>query len=323
MSDEQDEATLGNRDSEDLPNGSPPKRSALRLVMSDGDQRRPIAYRRQVEQRMSALFDDVEVVDTYITRPGRRRTFTTKSGSGSGIWRSGADSGLRPGLFNLVPREFLQRARTRAPEAPESTASSFASWVYSLYGVPGTNDEDLERGIEGEKLLSRFGEDSRYDSRRGWVDTSPSRLSSRGDGWRLMHQGLHLTEKPIDYFVLDGLHVGGIPMRLSPDLVYQNQRTGEVRIIEIKLSRLPVPTNLWPNVWAQLWCYSHIPLALNAPNVVIAGEVWGDWMSRISKDRNLVRFVGLRSVVRRDPRAPSYDRFFRELFKIYGGQCAE
>lgn len=210
-----------------------------------------------------------------------------------------------------------------APHDPEPTASAFAGWVYGLYGVPGTNEEDLQRGIESEKLLSRFGEDSRFHSRQGWIGATPSKLASRGDGWRLVHQGLHLTEKPLASFEVDQLRVNGTPMRLSPDLVYQNRLSGEVRIVEIKLSRLPVPTNLWPNVWAQLWCYSKIPLAINAPNVVVAGEVWGDWMSRISKDRHLVRFMGLRSVVRRDPRVPSYDRFFRELFNIYGGQCLD
>lgn len=313
MSVEQDESMAG----EDASSGSLPKKSALRLVMSDRDQEKPVVYRRQVEARMSALFDDMEVVDSYVTRPRARRTFTL----GASKW--GADVKQDPEPFKLVPSEFLKRARAMTPQEPEPTASAFASWVYGLYGVPGTNDEDLQRGIEGEKLLSRFGEDTRFDSRHGWIGATPSSLAARGDGWRLVHQGLHLTEKPLTCFEVDALRVNGTPMRLSPDLVYRNQQSGQVRIIEIKLSRLPVPTNLWPNVWAQLWCYSHIPLALSAPEVVVAGEVWGDWMSRITKDRYLVRFMGLRSVVRRDPRATSYDRFFRELFNIYSGRCAD
>lgn len=316
MSDELDESVAG-EPGEDARSGSSSRKRSLRLVMSDGDLKKPVVYRFQIEERMSALFDDVEVVDSYITRPRARRTFTP------GAKRSGADVKQHPEPFKLVPSEFLKRARAMAPQDPEPTASAFASWVYGLYGVPGTNDEDSQRGIEGEQFLSRFGEDTRFDSRQGWIGVTPSSLAGRGDGWRLVHQGLHLTEVPLTCFEVDKLRVNGTPMRLSPDLVYRNQRSGQVRIIEIKVSRLPVPTNLWPNVWAQLWCYSHIPLALSAPEVVVAGEVWGDWMSRISKDRYLVRFMGLRSVVRRDPRAPSYDRFFRELFKIYGGQCAD
>lgn len=316
MSEEQDQSLVG-EPGENASSGSLRRKSALRLVMSDRDQQKPLVYRRQVEARMSALFDDIEVVDSYITRPRARRTFTP------GARQRGADVKQHPEPFKLVPSEFLKRARVMAPQDPEPTASAFASWVYGLYGVPGTNEEDLQRGIEGEKLLSRFGEESRFDSRQGWIGATPSKLASRSDGWRMVHQGLHLTESPLASIEVDTLRVNGTPMRLSPDLVYRNQRSGEVRIIEIKLSRLPVPTNLWPNVWAQLWCYSHIPLALNAPKVVVAGEVWGDWMSRITKDRYLVRFMGLRSVVRRDPRSSSYARFFRELFKIYGGQCAD
>lgn len=315
MSIEQGQDGFDNIGSEDTSSGSSSKKRPLRLVMSDGDQEKPVVYRRQIEERMSALFDDVEVVDSYITRPRARRLITL------GARQRVTDVKQHPEPFKLMPSEFLKRARAMAPQDSEPTASAFASWVYSLYGVPGTNEEDLQRGIEGEKLLSRFGEDSRFDSRQGWIGATPSRLASRGDGWRLVHQGLHLTEKPLTCFEVDTLRVNGTPMRMSPDLVYRNQRTGEVRIIEIKLSRLPLPINLWPNVWAQLWCYSHIPLALNAPEVVVAGEVWGDWMSRINHD--LVRFMGLRSVVRRDPKSPSYDRFFRELFKIYGGQCVD
>lgn len=313
MSEEFDE-DIADDASEDASSGSSPKVRLLSLVMSDGDQQRPAVYRHLIEERMSALFDDVEVVDAYIERPRARRVFTPGAGD------FGAPVKQQPERFKLVPSEFLKRARAMSPQDPEPTASAFASWVYGLYGVPGTNEEDMQRGIEGEKLLSRFGDDSRFDSRRGWIGATPSKLAGRGDGWRLMHQGLHLTEKPLASFDVDTLRVNGIPMRLSPDLVYRNQQSGEVRIVEIKLSRLQVPTNLWPNVWAQLWCYSHIPLALNAPKVVVAGEVWGDWMSRLGKERYLVRFMGLRSVVRRDPRAPSYDRFFHELFKIYGGQ---
>lgn len=313
MSDELGESVSGDP-CQDASGGSSPKKSSLRLVMSDRDNDKAPYHRRQIEERMSALFDDVEVVDAYITRPRVRRMFTL------GTKRWGAPAEQQPEPFKLVPSEFLKRARAMAPQSPEPTASAFASWVYSLYGVPGTNEDDMQRGIEGEKLLSRFGEDSRFDSRRGWIGATPSKLASRGDGWRLVHQGLHLTEKPLANFEVEALRVNGTPMRLSPDLVYRNQRSGEVRIVEIKLSRLPVPTNLWPNVWAQLWCYSHIPLALNAPKVVVAGEVWGDWMSRITRDRYLVRFMGLRSVVRRDPRVSSYDRFFLELFNIYGGQ---
>lgn len=100
-------------------------------------------------------------------------------------------------------------------------------------------------------------------------------------------------------------------MRVSPDLVYRNRETREIFIVEIKNTWMNVPSNLWPNIWAQLWVYAQIPEVLEAPKVTVVGEVWGERFLRKE------RLVSMRACVKRDPRRPQFDRFFRELFEIY------
>lgn len=66
------------------------------------------------------------------------------------------------------------------------------------------------------------------------------------------------------YYELPALAVTGQSLGTSPDLVYRTRATGEVIIVEVKLSRQSLTNNLWPNVWAQLWCYSQLPVSLKA-----------------------------------------------------------
>jgi hypothetical protein len=54
---------------------------------------------------------------------------------------------------------------------------------------------------------------------------------------------------------------------------------------------------------------------LTATRITAIGEVWGD--KTYFRDKS--RYVYLRASVRRDPRAPAFDRFFRTLFDIYRG----
>lgn len=229
------------------------------------------------------------------------------------------------GQFSLVPSDFLRRAQSMPPEDPQPTASAFSQWIYSLYAHAYGSDEDRIQGkdVEGDILAVRLAE--RRRATLSCIDNGF--LRSTHSPWILMHNGLHIDQdsRP-DYFRLPQLRVKDEPLRVSPDLLYINKRDSKAVIIEIKHSRLPIPKNLWPNVWAQLWCYSHIDAAASANDVTVIGEVWGDkWSRGYGRGHRRVdgqRLLCLRASVRRNPRAPAYDRFFRRLFQIYGGQLA-
>ncbi|NKJ77773.1 ribonuclease E inhibitor RraB [Rhizobium leguminosarum] len=221
----------------------------------------------------------------------------------------------RSKVFKVVPSEFLHKAQAMPPQDPQPTASAFSQWVYSLYGQADGSEEDIEHGKQIEKDI--------WERRRASASCNDNRfLRSIGSPWVLLHNGLHIhPDKRPEYYTVPHLRVNGQPLRLSPDLVYRNRQSGEVSIVEVKHSYLPLTKNLWPNVWAQLWCYAQIEVAANAPKVTAIGEVWSEMWSRgYGRGRTRVdgqKLVCLRASVRRDPRAAPYDRFFRALFEIY------
>ena len=221
------------------------------------------------------------------------------------------------GTFRLIPSEFLRRAASRPPREPEPTVSAFSQWIYSLYSNDFGTDEDRIEGKEAEQeICNRRGEAVNCNDRNF--------LRERGSPWTLIHNGLHLKRNHSTcYFDLPHLRVRGVPLRASPDLIYSNRSTSEAIIVEIKYSRRAIPKNLWPNIWAQLWCYSQIETVAHAKKLIVVGEIWGEMFSRgYGRGRNRVdgqRLVCLRASVRRDPRAAPYDRFFRSLFQIYSG----
>lgn len=233
--------------------------------------------------------------------------------------RGGGLSGLRPlhdpsNPFTFVPSEFLKRAQSMRPDTPQPTASAFSQWVYSLYGRAFGDDEDRASGTEAEKEIWERRKRSAIDS----VDNAY--LRSVQSDWRLTYNGLHLREQEHNaYFTIPHLEVKGEALRASPDLMYENPKTSELTIIEIKFSQQPIPNNLWPNIWSQLWCYAQILPSLRAKNVTVIGEIWGSaWPHGYASNNQKV--ICLRALVRRDPRREAFDRFFRRLFDIYAGR---
>ena len=211
--------------------------------------------------------------------------------------------------FRLVPSEFIRHAKKMRPERPDATVSAFASWLYSLYSNAYGDEEDRERGKALEPAIFE-----RRKTAQGSVDDEY--LRSIGSEWRLVHNGLHLPgQDAVAWFSIDHLRVNGEALRASPDLIYHHPRLNEVMIVEIKHSFMEIPSNLWPNLWGQLWCYSQLDIARSANRVTVIGEVWAERrQGRRTEQRG---GVYLRACERRDPRVLAYHRFFRTLFEIY------
>ncbi len=217
--------------------------------------------------------------------------------------------------FNIIPSDFLRRAEKMRPKNPSNTVSSFSQWIYSLYAKNYGDNEDKERGKTVEQLINSI----RISNQ---TSINNSFLKSIGSEWRLVHNGLHLEgQEHIEYFTVEDLKINNQPLRASPDLIYRHSRLNETIIVEIKNSRMNIPSNLWPNIWAQLWCYSQIEFVKNSSRTTVIGEVWGEhriWIGR-GKKREERESVYLRASERRDPRNPAFHRFFRALFDIYRG----
>lgn len=220
--------------------------------------------------------------------------------------------------FTLKPKDFLRMAGKFPPRNPHNTVSGFTDWVYSLY-QPKPDAEMLEYGLKIESHIFRKRHEA-FKSKS--IRTNPS-----GE-WELLHNGLHGCEVECNsdsYFTIPELAIQGNPLCASPDLVFKNKTSGAIVIIEIKSCNYVVPTNLWPNVWAQLWAYSRIPAFVIAPSVTVVGEVWGE--NFLPYSRNISEYeydsiglfedIYLRRLVKRNPREALFSRFFAALFEIY------
>lgn len=250
-------------------------------------------YKRRVHisssiQRTRILFGetlcDFEASNGWADREGARKT----------------------GAFQLVPGKFIENARRRKPRDPEPTASGFSQWLYSLYSNAYGKDEDRARGAFAEQKILE-------ERIRAYSTTDLQTMQKKFPGWRLKHNGMNTGAADRQhYFEIRELSVGGRALRVLPDLVFENVNTGAHLIVEVKHSYMTIPTNLWPNIWGQLWCYSQMKEIRSSPAVTVVGEVWGDKTYYRLGARNLY----LRASVRRDPRAPAFDQFFRTLLGL-------
>lgn len=222
--------------------------------------------------------------------------------------------------FDIAPSAFLSNAARHAPSYSErtATASGFASWVYSLYSSP--DELAQERGKLAEKQISKQkkSESKLSEELKMQFLARPNSEDLQRDRspWELIHNGLHLSDEVLtgSYYLIEALRVNGKVLRASPDLVYRHRQTKAVIIVEIKFTSSIIPINLWPNIWAQLWCYSQIAPCLNSDHAIVIGEVWGDDYNAANENS-----VVMRKSVRRDPRNPNFQNFFEALFNIYCG----
>lgn len=216
--------------------------------------------------------------------------------------------------FDLRPADFLDHARANSPTRPGSTVSEFASWIYSLY-APKRREAALAAGLSAEAVIFQ---------RRASLVARPAFARISDSKWGLVHNGLRLNDQnvtDIPFFSIPGLQIEGRSLTASPDLLYVHQSTKAALLVEIKFTGAYIPTNLWPNVWAQLWAYSKIPLVSLAPSVKAVAEVWGPEGS-ITTTHGFDRQIFLRCTSSRDPRAVAFDLFFSELFRHYGGRIS-
>lgn len=212
--------------------------------------------------------------------------------------------------YNVKPRKYIIHASNNRPKLPGKRVSDFTDWIYLLEGK-SPFAERLHAGSEAEKQILH----KKLNSRSAHpIPTQPD------SDWELFHCGMRINDEMerAHFYEIPSLLVNGSPIRASPDLVYLNHKLKKAIVVEIKYSRATISSNLWPNVWAQLWAYAHIPPIQSMRDIILIGEVWGEEGSP-PYTTPLESEIFLRASVHRDPRNPSFDRFFRTLFNIYAG----
>ena len=185
------------------------------------------------------------------------------------------------GIYNPINydlEELISRAESGKylPKPLESnTASAFASWVFYLCHIRHKVNDDFEE-ITFQKAKKREFEISEslknLDGVRGF--------SSKGD-WKLIYQDPIDTNSSSIFFIAPNLSIKNVPMNCRPDVVLFNETSANLLIIERKVaitSNAFVPNTCYPNILAQLWCYSQIDFDdarwPKSSLITLAAELW-------------------------------------------------
>ncbi|MFO1225298.1 hypothetical protein [Roseateles sp.] len=239
--------------------GNPPP-----LTRADEIDRLPSdRYSRGEKRRLKQLLHGEPAVETWQDQLGRDWGANQASRAvvvdpaDAARWRYILGTGFSSGsAFEIDLAELLRRGLDKPFKAKVGTVSDFADWVYRLY-VPQKSIAGLRAGSSAELEIETARQSIRPPAR---------------EAWELVYRGLWDSEAPS--FEIPELNVKGVPLRGKPDLVFREKKTGRILILDIKLTEHRVPRDGWPNVWAQLWAYSKVPMWRDAPEVILAAEFW-------------------------------------------------
>lgn len=163
--------------------------------------------------------------------------------------------------------------RAKAPITPQPQASKFAEWVFESSILPPDREpiEDYQK-----RVYMKLGSDLHRDIELFLQSTWTENLLGRGADKRW---SLYFVDRDDNNrnFTASRLRVKGNPLRCRPDLVLENKKSNEFLIIERKTTFVPepkIPRVGWPNVEAQLWCYSWIDEFKDANEVILIGQLW-------------------------------------------------
>ena len=195
------------------------------------------------------------------------------------------------------------------PDNPINTASSFAQWVFEQsthYKAQKSfvQRKNMQQGIEAHQTIDVF-------FKKQWTNKINVHSESASD-WIVEHTDE--DGRAGKFYKASSLVVNNKPLHCSPDVVLRHKTKSQIIIIERKTTtnKNPiVPAKGWPNVQAQLWCYSWIDSTLDVDEVFLVNQVWAGfaWSHRLSGYH------------------PMWKRGDRELsnkclswFRLYGGE---
>lgn len=195
-------------------------------------------------------------------------------------------------LYRHSHEDLIKRAKANPKRYVGNSVTHFSGWIFSLYHR--RNELSLIDGrlgeIERETLISE-----RIKKR---LDTP------EWNNWELKYRDTHDDNSEV--FIISNLLINNKPLRGKPDLIFRNKFSGEILIVDIKITNHPIPTNGWPNLRAQLWAYSQIDKYRLEKNISLIGEIWG-------RDGKVIH----RNAIRWNSNDVQFKQENFELFELY------
>lgn len=168
------------------------------------------------------------------------------------------------------PLDWYRTAQPPAIAQPQ--ASAFANWVFEQ--SVGKRYVPLKRGRAHRLKLGQITHrDIELFLKLTWTRTILGRDSE--SDW--VTEFCDNTVTPEKTFQATRLIVHGLPIRCVPDVVLRRRDNSKYMIIERKATFVAephIPADGWPNVEAQLWCYSWIDEWEKADEVLLVGQLW-------------------------------------------------
>ena len=160
------------------------------------------------------------------------------------------------------------------PAKAVPTPSGFADWVYCNANTKKNVGASGDKADKDRLDIAAYAHDRiEFFTRHVWTRGAIGDLDT--PDWRLYYLGRD-DERPSP-FRMSRLSIGGAPVKGYPDLVLHNENKNIFIVLERKTTYVNerfLPRKGWPNVEAQLWCYSWIDEFQNAEEVLLVGEVW-------------------------------------------------
>ena len=193
-----------------------------------------------------------------------------------------------------------------------NTASAFSKWVFEQsvdYKVQDffIQSKNMKLGIDAHQSIDDF-------FRREWSNKLDVGSDSPSD-WIVEHT--EQDGRAGKFYKASSLKVNNKPLHCSPDVLLRHKSKSQVVIIERKTTRNnyhTIPAKGWPNVQAQLWCYSWIDSILDVDEVFLVNQVWWRW-GRVVQG---LRLRNYHPMWKRGDKAIS-DKCLK-WFKLYGGE---
>lgn len=226
--------------------------------------------------------------------------------------------------LSRLASSLLRDSINAQPSEKTATASGFATWVFDHVNPNHKKSNLAVECVDRSTRRITLGKITHDEIERLhlWAcDAEPDKLNS--ESWALIYADNPDSQGDQRIFEATRLQFEGNPFRCRPDVVIRDESSGEVIIVERKITGIQedrLRQNGYANIRAQLWTYSWIDDWLDAPDVVLICDFW-----QIKTYRN-----GIKRPERITSVSPKWwrsDQRFHseclELFEKYGGKFLE
>ena len=199
----------------------------------------------------------------------------------------------------------------KKPTDPKNNASSFAQWVYResklTRSKPNSENKYKQKGKAAHLAIDNF-------FRMKWAENNLE--SDSISDWIIEHT--ETDGRAGKYYKASGLLINNKPLNCSPDLILRHKKKNQAVIIERKTTFVPsslIPSSGWPNVQAQLWCYSWIDYLSDVEEVILVGQLWHHMRAEA------FTMYDNHTMWKRDDK--EFNERCSSWFKLYGGVLSE